>query len=325
MTTKQTILFVLSLILIGSWFIVHFLKDDRPTYKSLTSQMTFYRNTSIMIGDEAKNLIHEAERAIEKSPDQKPIVGIMHEISTILSDFYAEFDQFGSAFYQYTKGDFPFRRVYFLPIDYNKTLPVKTAIKELEVDQFNSKKTLAALEKVIFKSTESLDISQSILNEYHQKQREILKDNRVFSLLNNKKKWLASLKKQDVVHAKSQLVALRYELNYLKWQLLENTQELIQKDKNLVKEAYMIEMHTDRQPIVGKPFTMDFMLNTYINMKDLEIKLNGKKMIHKDGLATYNYTPKTAGMKRFHLEFSIKNPFTGKTDQFRNVKKVYVN
>lgn len=328
MINKPTILVVISLFLIGIWFILHFSKDDQPIYKTLTSQVVYYTNTTRMIKDGTDDLIKLAERSIEKSPDQQPILSMMRKIDTILNTFHEEIYEFETTFYRLTEGDFPFKKIYNLPIDYNKNQPVKSAIKAMKTSnsiKLNSKKIQNELEKTIFQQSNNLDLSDSVRNNFHQKQKDLLENVRVFSLLGKKKKWLIDLQKQDVVHTKLRLVALRNELTSLKYYLLTNTFNLIQEGRKKIKSHYIIEMLTDGQPIVNKPFRMDFYINAYAETESLEIKLNGKKMRQKNGIVTFNYTPKTAGMKYFDLEISVVNPFTKEVDRFKKQEIIYVN
>ena len=83
----------------------------------------------------------------------------------------------------------------------------------------------------------------------------------------------------------------------------------------------IIMMETKETPQVGKTTHFQFFTSSYIAMDDMEIRINGKLYKTKDGIATLNYTPKSAGIKYFKVEISLQNPFTGKIDRFSETIK----
>jgi hypothetical protein len=331
---------LVAVVLIASWFMYENQREDRNEYFDVLSDTHSNRRATELIVSSSNNLIRNAEGMALENPTQKPLVGIMKEMESVISDYYGFIENIKNDFFEYNEEDsHPFRRDIdwkpakpriIMPIAYNSTEPVKRIFKEKKAfDNFEKKwqETLDKLKILCSKSVrESMDIetlSDSMLNNYYQKQLFSIQENTpVHQKLIEKKELHNTILKYDVVHAASLLTALQSELKSLEWILLQNSLRLMKEEKN--KLATMIMMNTQGMPQVGKPTSLEFYLAAYLTTDNMEIRLNGKPFEVKNGVATFNYTPQSAGMNYFRVEVSVKNPLTGAIDSFFKLHEVEV-
>jgi len=313
--------------LIVSWFIYENQRDDSAEYLTIISHYNSNRLTMNIIARSSENLIRRGESMTEKSPSQKPLVGVMKEILNVNSGFYNEIDKIRSEIFQYNGKEFKEFKIP-RPVKYNSTAPVYS--------YFNKKDTFEALEKNwqntidklkmicakdIFKEMKSLDrISETEINEYYKKQALILQNSTpIITQLIEQQGLRKTIKKYDAVHANALLLALQYELKMLESSLLYNIARLLREEKTPLEPIIVMSM--EKIPRVGEPIELEFYPSNYIVMDNFKIKLNGKSYQTNKGIATFNYTPKSAGTKYFKVDISITNPFTNKTDNFSKIER----
>ena len=332
--TSFLIQILVAVILISSWFIYENQQDDKIEYQAIISQSSSNRRAIEIITRSSQGLIQGAERMIEKSPDQKPLVEVMRETEGIIGDFYDFIRNIRVEVSEYNEDDFKDwdseKPKIIMPIGYNSTKRVKLVFKENDTLYHFEKKWQEVLEKLKELHSKSIRkrlnlevLSDSTFNDYSQKQALIIKENTpLLHQLIEQKELRNIIFKYDVVHADALLLAIQSELKSLEWALLYNTAGLIYEEKSHFASIIMMEM--EGAPIVGEPVKFQFYPAAYGVTDDMEIRLNGKSYEVKDGIATFNYTPKSSGTKYFKVDISLKNPFTGKTDRFSDTKKVEV-
>ena len=68
--------------------------------------------------------------------------------------------------------------------------------------------------------------------------------------------------------------------------------------------------------ISGERFNADIFLSASSKQADYSVRVNGSSLPVKDGVAKFSTGTSTTGEKTYKVDISLKNPFTGKTDQF---------
>ena len=322
---------IIAIFLISSAFIYQYQRNDELAYIEIQSQVRTNNRAINIIKDGSENLILIAENIIAKSNNQKPLVKTMREIKTTIRDFSTVIGRIQSEIlvYDYEKLDRTNAK-YIMPNDYYSTSPVKayfdndTAMVEFEKQW---KETIEKLNKLCHKDIRQITDTSKLLSDeeirdYFEQQNLTLKNNTTLLTQMIEKKGLNQILKYDVIHADALLTSLQSELIALEWVLLKNTIQILKS--GIGKSEPMIMMSMEKQPTVGETADIDFFLSSYFVMDSMEIKLNGKSYEVKNGIATFDYTPKSTGTKYFNVDVNFKNPVTGKTDKFSQVEKVEV-
>ena len=316
--------------LITSSFIYENQRDDETEYLNVIDHARTNRRAMQIMTRSSEHLIRSTEAAVEKSPSQKPLVEIMKEIDKTIYNFYQSIGQIQSEIFQQDEEKIRTIRKYVMPIGYNSTAPVRAYFEDgNKFDQLEKRwqETIKKLKKLCRKDIRKMSskpelLSESELKNYYEQQGLVLKNNTTLLTQMIEKKELHQIKQYDVVHADALLTALKSELTALKWVLLKNVSQVLKQEKSKFKPIIMMSM--EKAPIVGEATNFEFFLSSYGVVDSMKIRLNGKPYEVKDGMATFNYTPKSAGMKYFKVDISLKNPFTGKTDNFSRTEKIEV-
>ena len=97
---------------------------------------------------------------------------------------------------------------------------------------------------------------------------------------------------------------------------------IMKSEKYSVKP--IIVMGTEKPVRVGEPTELTFFRSSYIATDSMKVKINGRPIAVKDGIAEFDYRPTSTGTKYFKMDISLKNPFTGKMDNFSRTQKIEV-
>jgi len=76
--------------------------------------------------------------------------------------------------------------------------------------------------------------------------------------------------------------------------------------------------------IKGETYKAEIFLSAASSQAKPSISVNGQSLPVKDGVAKYTATPGTIGEKSYTASITLKNPFTGKTDNFKKTFKYEV-
>lgn len=76
--------------------------------------------------------------------------------------------------------------------------------------------------------------------------------------------------------------------------------------------------------IEGDKFSADIFLSASSKQASYSVRVNGSSLSVKDGVAKYSTTARGTGEKSYKVDISLKNPFTGKTDNFNKTFKYEV-
>jgi gliding motility-associated protein GldM len=68
--------------------------------------------------------------------------------------------------------------------------------------------------------------------------------------------------------------------------------------------------------ISGDPFKADIFLSASSKQASYSVRVNGSSLSVKDGVAKYSTGTSSTGEKTYKVDISLKNPFTGKSDNF---------
>lgn len=76
--------------------------------------------------------------------------------------------------------------------------------------------------------------------------------------------------------------------------------------------------------IAGEPFSADIFLSASSKQAQYSVRVNGESLSVKDGVAKYQTPTRETGEKSYKVDISLKNPFTGETDNFSKTFKYEV-
>jgi hypothetical protein len=108
----------------------------------------------------------------------------------------------------------------------------------------------------------------------------------------------------------------------LEWLLLDNVLQILKSENAEIKPIIM--MAQEKPVKVGEPTELEFIQSSYVVSDSMKVRVNGKPLEVKSGIAYLNYRPTSTGMKYFKIDISLKNPFTGKTETYSRTQKIEV-
>ncbi len=336
MKNKQTFLIqiLIATALIGSWTIYQLNQDDSDSYINVLQQPKVGRGAIEIIKNNSIRLIESAEYVARKSPEQVILVDLMKEIETVIKELREPISAVKYSFFKIdeTKIDATVKagkRV--MPIDYNSKRPVRRAIGDKVIQDNLIKKSQNTLEKlkalcdqdIREKGVPKRIISDEELQLYYEQFDSIFKNNtRLLTQIIKTNRLQEVAQHYDVCHGESFFIALEYEIKCLEWLLIDNLAQIMKSEKYSVKP--IIVMGTEKPVRVGEPTELTFFRSSYIATDSMKVKINGRPIAVKDGIAEFDYRPTSTGTKYFKMDISLKNPFTGKMDNFSRTQKIEV-
>ncbi len=292
--------------------------------------------TNVIVGEANESVILSMEKAVEKRPDDKPLVGFAKEAKAITADFYSYVDGLrdeletmaGGVFSEETTDD---ETKWGKPVKYkDKDIP-----QRLFVDGEEGKKpvgnelkakvldTRAKLEALLQKASKTSKIIQA---------DEIKTLIGQLSLAIDEKSAEAAGKKWDDFTFGHMPVAAVYPIlrkfqtdaknsesaviNYLASKIGGTVLEFDQFQPVASSEkAYVIE---------GETYKSEIFLSAASKQAKYSVRVNGSSLPVKGGVAQYSARASSSGEKSYKVDISLKNPFTGKTDNFSKTFKYEV-
>jgi hypothetical protein len=329
MKNKQSlyIQIFIAIALIGSWAIYQSQYDDREIYHNVLRQTKVGAQAEQLMSSNSERLIYTAERVIIKSPDQKPLVDLMKEIEMVTKELRSLIQEIHSPFIKYDESKIRSYK-HIMPIDYNSKRAVGLALDKVMQDNLSNAsqdflETLKALctQDVREKGVPERLTSDEELKLYYNRMDSIFKNNTLLLTEIVEENRLEEVAKYyDAAHAESFFRVLRSEVKSLEWLLLDNVLQILKSENFEIKPIIMM---TQEKPVkVGEPTELEFFQSSYVASDSIKIRVNGKPLEVKNGIAYLNYRPKSTGMKYFKIDISLKNRFTGKTDNYSRTQKI---
>jgi hypothetical protein len=330
MKNKQSfyIQIFIAVALIGSWAIYQSQYDDRDIYNNVFLQAKVGAQAEEVISSNLPSLIRSAERVVIKSPDQKPLVDLMKEIEVVTKELRSLIQEIHSPFIKYDESK-PFDK-HTMPIDYNSKRPVGLALDKVMQDNLRnaSQDFLETLKGLCAQDMREKGVPERLVSDdelklYYNRMDSIFKNNTLLLTEIIEENRLEEVAKHyDAAHAESFFRVLRYEIKCLEWLLLDNVLQILKSENAEIKPIIM--MAQEKPVKVGEPTELEFIQSSYVVSDSMKVRVNGKPLEVKSGIAYLNYRPTSTGMKYFKIDISLKKPFTGKTETYSRTQKIEV-
>lgn len=299
------------------------------------------KTTNDILGQSNESVIKSMEKAVEKRPDDKPLVGFAKEAKQVTGDFYAYVASVKAELEKIAGG------VFVKPGETGGTVtedaskwgkPVKYKDKEIPQRLFVDGNPQGLGDESPYeaqgpllkaKALETRKKLEEILNKA-QKSNPIITPEGVKDVI---AKLSLSIDEESAKEAGKEWsdftfghmpVAAVYPM-LTKFQTDAKNSEaaiitfLASKIGGTVLEFDQFQPVAAAEKgyvISGEPFKADIFLSASSKQASYSVRVNGSSLSVKDGVAKYSTTTGSTGEQTYKVDISLKNPFTNKTDNF---------
>lgn len=299
------------------------------------------KTTNGIVAKANDNVIASMEAATEKRPDDKPLVGFAKEALTITGEFYDYVDGVRDRLEEmagglYTEADTDDASKWGKPKKYkDKEIPQRLFVDGNDGTVGSEAKYDA--EGPIFKA-KVLETRKKLEALLQKTKHPLIKDDEIKTLISQLsleidevgaeaagKDWedftfghmpvaavYPILRKFQTDAKNSESAVINYLASKIGGTVLEfdQFQPVASADKGYV--------------ISGEEYKAEIFLSAASKQAQYSVRVNGSSLSVKDGVATYKTRTSGSGEKSYKVDISLKNPFTGKTDNFSKTFKYEV-
>ena len=303
------------------------------------------KKTNGIVAAANENVIASMEEAVKKRPDDKPLVGFAKEAKLITGEFYDyvkglrdEMEVLaGGLFYETgTKGDNLGAETddaskWNKPVKYkNKEIPQRFFVDGNDGtagDEPAYEPNGPILKAKVLETQKKLEdlLNKAAASNPIIRKEEVATIISQLSLTIDDKSWEAAGKKSWEYYTFGHMpVAAVYPM-MTKFQTDAKNSEASVINYLASKIGGTVLEFDQFQPVAaaekgyvisGDPFKADIFLSASSKQASYSVRVNGSSLSVKDGVAKYSTNTSSTGEKTYKVDISLKNPFTGKSDNF---------